>query len=257
MNPISINQKLSKEAELLIFDSEELNHTALIIKYLPLLSKHFSKNIIYSGNFMMNFWIKVCAFFPNIKILPLQNFKEDYSHYGVIINCDEYRSDFKQVYDNYLVINLHKTENFQIIAENKDSTHQDKLSNLCALLNLDAKLLDDRMILDMINHFYHCDKKNDNLAFLLDNSINQYLFNLVLNKKQIPHVMIKPLQNHIKHRQKDMYDFDTILIIIKNAGTFYTDNTTYYEFFSHPILKVNTKSVRSALDCLNWLSNKK
>lgn len=251
---ISINEKLSSKSELLIFDSDKLQNTSFIIKYLPLLSKHFSRTVVYSGNYMLNFWVKICAFFPNIRILPLQDFTEDFSHYGIIINLDENREDFKSVYANYLVLNIHKEENFNILSENELNSNQDKLNNLCKLLNLDTSLLDDTLVLQMIDHFYPCQTKNNDNVFLLDNKLNELMLKLILEKRKIPHLMIKALPNNIKHRSKDMHDLDTILIVVRNAEVFYTDNTNYYEFFSHPMLDIKVKMINNILSCLSWLT---
>ncbi len=262
---IYANPCFEEQADLIFFDSYCFQDNISLIPYLPVLSSRFKKIVLYTNDFMYQFWLKVCEHFKFLQIVPISSFTPDLDRQGIVINLDKFASIREQINHSYLLIQLYFPSSLQITDDSDDTENASErvdsvMRSFCRYFDLNLNKLEPSLAFQLINHYYPAEVKTNEILALVHHPLKLKLLNKSAKKKNmrlislIPHpqqkckkcLYVRFLMATGKYKPlliQEYHDFDAQLMLIKQSATFITDDSDYFKFFSYGILDINTKKI--------------
>lgn len=267
MNTKPLNEIFSNDSELIVIDSEYFLNNLSLIKFLPYLSKHFSQISLYSKPLFTQFYNKVLQHMDFIKVLPHQQFEPDYAHHGIILDLSYTDQEIRK--DHYRVISPFKRSEIEIINPHSECKDDEEsvnplidclIMNFCTFLKIKMEGLDRFLEKQMINYYYPTEHKTHEIVLLLRNPIKRFFSQQLLKSKGIRTINLYRKKSSLSfstsmkeifcdffalssHYYPEHLDFDSFLILLKNASEFYTDDADYYSYFKKGVFQIDCKKI--------------
>ncbi len=280
MKEKAINEIFSQNSELIIIDSEYFLNNLSLIKFLPYLSKHFSEISLYSKPLFIHFYNKVLQHMDFIKVIPHQQFEPDYSKHGIILDLSYSEKETRK--KHYRVFSPFKKSEIEIINPHSECKEDEEsvnpiidcmIMNLCLFLNIKMDGLDRFLEKQMINYYYPTEHKTTEIVLLLRNPIKRFLTQYFLKSKGIRTINLYKKKSALtiskstkdfvndffalsSHYYPEHLDFDSFLILLKNASELYTDDADYFAYFKKSVFQIDCKKI-SMLSIIELIFQKK